>query len=138
MATYLVKLYCLPVVDKTVKLHLCVSLDIFIDDSHQSAQGPPEKMLKDTDMAGTAFVQAPPAPARASPSRKPLTGGFCGRQDGCHFVSPSGGRWGHLRAGPGGISCATTDGGPGCRRQCDQVLLTHCKCRSLLATTRDT
>ena len=68
MATYLVKLYCLLDVDKPVKLHPCVSLDIFIDDSHQSAQGPPEKMLKDTVMAGTTFVQA----STCSRSRLPI------------------------------------------------------------------
>ena len=43
IATYLVKLYCLPVLDKVVKLHPRVSLDIFIDDSHQSVQGTPRE-----------------------------------------------------------------------------------------------
>ena len=33
IATYLVKLYCLPVLDSVVRLHPRVSLDVFIDDS---------------------------------------------------------------------------------------------------------
>ena len=38
IATYLVKLYCLLVMDNVVRLYPRVSLDVFIDDSHQPAQ----------------------------------------------------------------------------------------------------
>ena len=46
IATYLVKLYCLLVLDNVVRLHPRVSLDVFIDDSHQSAQGTPREARK--------------------------------------------------------------------------------------------
>ena len=43
IATYLVKLFCLPVLDEVVRQHHRVSLDVFIDDSHQSAQSTPRE-----------------------------------------------------------------------------------------------
>ena len=57
IATYLVKLYCLPVLDSVVRLHLRVSLDVFIDDSHQSAQGTPREARKLIVAAGRTFTE---------------------------------------------------------------------------------
>ena len=57
IATYLVKLYCLPVLDNVVRLHPRVSLDVFIDDSHQSAQGTPREARKLIVAAGRTFTE---------------------------------------------------------------------------------
>ena len=57
IATYLVKLYCLPVSDSVVRLHPRVSLDVFIDDSHQSAQGTPREARKLIVAAGRTFTE---------------------------------------------------------------------------------
>ena len=56
IATYLVKLNCLPVLDEVVRQHPRVSLDIFIDDSHQSAQGTPREVRKLIVAAGRTFT----------------------------------------------------------------------------------
>ena len=57
IATYLVKLYCLPVLDNVVRLHPRVSLDFFIDDSHQSAQGTPREARRLIVAAGRTFTE---------------------------------------------------------------------------------
>ena len=57
IATYLVKLYCLPVLDNVVRLHPRVTLDVFIDDSHQSAQGTPREARKLIVAAGRTFTE---------------------------------------------------------------------------------
>ena len=57
IVTYLVKLYCLPVLDSVVRLHPRVSLDVFIDDSHQSAQGTPREARKLIVAAGRTFTE---------------------------------------------------------------------------------
>ena len=46
IAIYLVELCCLPVLDTVVRLHPRVALDVFIDDSHQSAQVAPKEARK--------------------------------------------------------------------------------------------
>ena len=57
IATYLVKLYGLPVLDNVVRRHPRVSLDVFIDDSHQSAQGTPREARKLIVAAGRTFTK---------------------------------------------------------------------------------
>ena len=57
IATYLVKLYCLLVLDNVVRLRPRVSLDVFIDDSHQSAQGTPREARKLIVAAGRTFTE---------------------------------------------------------------------------------
>ena len=57
IATYLVKLYCLPVLDNVVRLHPRVSLDVFIDDSHQSAQGTRREARRLVVTAGRTFTE---------------------------------------------------------------------------------
>ena len=60
MATCLVKLYCFLVLDNIVRLRPSVSLHIFIHDSDQWAHGPPEKVLKETVIAGNTFAREAP------------------------------------------------------------------------------
>ena len=48
--------FILFVSDRAVKLPPSVSLNSFIDDSHQSAQGPPDKVLREIVKAGNTFV----------------------------------------------------------------------------------
>ena len=57
IATYLVKLYCLPVLDNVVRLHPRVSFDVFIDDSLQSAQGTPREARRLVVAAGRTFTE---------------------------------------------------------------------------------
>ena len=57
IATCLVKLYCLPVLDSVVRLHPRVTLDVFFDDSDQSAQGTPSEARRLIVAAGRTFTE---------------------------------------------------------------------------------
>ena len=57
IATYLVKLYCMPVLDNVVWLHPRVTLDVSLDESHQSAQGTPREARKLIVATGRTFTK---------------------------------------------------------------------------------
>ena len=103
IATNLVKLYCVPVLDNVVRLHPRVSLDVFIDDSHHSAQGTPREARKFIVAAGRTFIKeaqkhlrvrfADPKTAIVSSNRKlALSVASCGLAGG-GSQNPDGPAW---------------------------------------------
>ena len=58
LATFLVKLYCLPACDHVTKWHPSVSLDMFIDDSHQSMIGEEQEVVEELTEASKTFACA--------------------------------------------------------------------------------
>ena len=79
IAIYLVKLYCLRVLDNVVRLHPRATLDVFIDDSHQSGQGTPREARKLIVAAGRTFTKGVQKHLRVQVADK-KTGHVPGRQ----------------------------------------------------------